>query len=79
MINNDNFIDKNFKWAQLKPRKLDTNICIKRLREPRSMLIDEPLLPSIVTQLGLKIIDKSKSNNYSETHKSLKNEKFKKF
>lgn len=64
--------DKNFKWAQLNPEKLNRNVDIKRLIEPRSMLIDVPLLPFLIAQINLKINDKNKNRTYPSSLNKIK-------
>lgn len=55
-IEESSTVAKNFKWGQIKLDKIPKEIDTARLKQEKPILIDQPLLPSILTpDLGQKL------------------------
>ena len=73
---NSTSCDFTKKWARLKPGVLAKDINVDRLREPRSLLIDEPLFlsNSMFNTDVLNQTDKSETRKGSNINKEAKNQ-----
>ena len=56
--NKEECFDTNYVWGEIQPTKLSAEIDVKRLREPRSMLVDEPLFSNVVSSDTQKFDEK---------------------